>query len=323
MNYVATMKASAAGALLAILTGCIGVQTLPDFARSGDVVNVVLGGVNGNIGGQLIVPSDLVVSLTDSTLQQHTPQVLGVYRAYPDHTSRYSVTSQDRGDPNYGSLNPHDGALWASIALLDSGGNPLPLATGTAELSISSSKLPQGQNGNYVSLPLEIVPGQSDPLDQFDLQFQAYESLRYLTIKPDTTPVTDIGGAQIEIVFDSSLTLTHPFELRAVPINHNPNMSLIQSVTDNGDNTKTLKIFLTNPNGFVSVANWMQGQSTFEDLALGITSADGLVGIIVTNAVIAAPGTMDLISVNSYYVDLDGNPIVGVNPILVNEFSGI
>ncbi len=31
---------------------------------------------------------------------------------------------------------------------------------------------------------------------------------------------------------------------------------------------------------------------------------------------------MDLISANSYYVDLDGNPVVGVNPILVNEFSG-
>jgi len=31
---------------------------------------------------------------------------------------------------------------------------------------------------------------------------------------------------------------------------------------------------------------------------------------------------MDLISVNSYYVDLNGNSVTGVNPILVNEFSG-
>jgi hypothetical protein len=133
--------------------------------------------------------------------------------------------------------------------------------------------------------------------------------------------LTDIGGAQIEIIFDSSLS-TDPIELRAVPLNHNPNMSLIQKVTDNGDSTKTLTIFLTNPNGFVSVANWTQGQSTYGDLELGITSANGVVGIIVTNAAIAAPGTMDLISVNSYYVDLNGNPVTGVNPILINEFSG-
>lgn len=331
MKPLPLLKRFVAIAMIAVLSGCISLQPTPDFARNGDVISFSLGGIKRNVDGQVVTPADLTVTLTDSDSNVHTLKVLGVYRAYPDHTSEYAVRSQDRNDAYYGVLHPHDGALWVSVALLDPQFALLtPLAVGMASLSVQSGKLTQTfefQDGDYRDLPLEIVAGQNDPLGQSDAQFEAYRSYAYVTIKPDTTPTTDIYGAQIEIEFDSSITPEGPggeppaVELRAVPISHNPNMSVIQSVTDNGS-TRTLKIFLTNPNGFVSVNEWKQGQCTYDDLVLGITSPYGVLGILATNAVIAAPGTIDLISVNSYYVDENGDPIAGINPILVNEFSG-
>jgi hypothetical protein len=309
-----------------ILTGCIGLQTTPNFAQNGDVLSYPLGGLKRNADSQLISAADLTITLTDSASNQYTLPVLGIYRAYPDHTSEYAVNVQDRTSPDYSELYPNDALIWVSFTLRDANlVDVLPvLATGDANLSFASTKLTQtnSNDGSYTNIPLKIVSGvNASAIAGADLQFQAYRSYRYITIKPDATPVSDIGGAQIEIVYNNAFTSSGPFKPRAVPLNHNPNMSLIQSVTDNGNGTSTMRIFLTNPNGFVDVDDWQQGQSTFEDLALGITSASGILGFVATNAAIAATGTMDIVSLNSYYVDLNGDTVAGVSPMLVNEFD--
>ncbi|MDH3978159.1 MAG: hypothetical protein OEU86_06550, partial [Gammaproteobacteria bacterium] len=80
--------------------------------------------------------------------------------------------------------------------------------------------------------------------------------------------------------------------------------------------TKTLTAVLTNPNGFVDLASWSQGQSTFFDLDLALISyGNGLDGVSTANL-----GSYVTITANSYYVDLNGDVIPGVAPTLSNEF---
>ena len=324
LNTYAAIKSIITIALLIFLSGCIGLQPVPRVARAGDVVSITLGGFKRNLEGQVLTPADLTVTLTDANSVVHTPAILGIYRAFPDHISEYAVNTQDRSDMNFGDLYPYDGAVWVSIALVDpSTAAPLPLATGQASMSIASTKLKQTykmQDGDYSNIPVDIIPGQNGPLSNLDLQFQAYRSFAYLTIRPDVDPTVTIGGVQFEIVYDESLISGFNTDLHAVPITHNPNTSVIQSITDNGT-TRTLKVFVTNPNGFVSVANWGQTQGTYDDLVMAIASPYGVVGLV-SNALITAPGTIDLVSVNSYYIDINGNPVGSVNPILINEFSG-
>jgi len=303
---------------LVILSGCIGQVPTPGFARKGDVVNLNLGGIKRNANMQEINITDLTVTITDSDSQVYSPQLLGTYRAFPDHTSQYAVSAQNRADPNFGQLYPHDGALWLTIRLFDPQSGPLPLAVGPATISISSPKLVQTSftyDGDYTNIPIEILPGTGTP-SLADNQNQAYQTNTYLTVAPSTTTgVGTVGGMQVEIVYNDSVTSGDPYELRAVPLNHDPNISLIQSITDNGDGTKTLVAMLTNPNGFVDLPSWTQGQSTYFDLRLGLVSSKGL------TAFQNWMTDFTLVTTNSFYVDINGNPIGAASPVLLKEFN--
>lgn len=304
-------------AVLLCLAGCISLVSTPDFARPGDVVNVGLGGIKRNADGQLLEQDDVSVTITDSASVVHTPQVLGVYRAFPDYASQYSVQAQV-GAPTANDLYPHDGAVWVTIRLTDPLNFPLPMATGPAVLAVSAPKLTQTAHANdgvYSNFPIEILPGTGQP-SQSDSQNLAYQPNGYLSIKPNATPTTTIGGAQIEVTFKRSYVPATPFDLRAVPLNHDPNLSLIQSIEENGDGTATLTAILTNPNGFTAVTSWTQGQSSYYDLGLALVSDGGGVAAV-SNAQL--PTSTD-ISITGYYIDLNGDTVPSLNPVLLNEF---
>jgi hypothetical protein len=318
MEYSRRLQLLILAASLLLLSGCISQVPTPGFARTGDVINVGLGGIKRNAGGQLITTADLVVTITDSDAVVHVPRIKGVYRVYPDHTSMYAVGAQFRGNPPFGDLYPHDGAVWMTLLLVDPGSSlPLPLATGPAVLSVSSAKLTQtakNEDGQYDSFSLEILPGTGQQ-SQMDNQNLAYQTEGFLSLKPSAAPAVAVGGVQVEIVFDSSVTAADPIELRVVPMHHDPNSSLIQSVTDNGDSTKTLRAMLTNPNGYVPVGAWSQGQSTLFDLELAIVSHGGGVASTAT----ADLPTVFTVTTNSYYCDLNGDVVPGITPVLSNE----
>jgi len=308
-----------------LVSGCISLAPTPNYARAGDVVNIGLGGIKRNAAGQRVLPEDLVVTITDANNVTHTPEVLGTYRVYPDHASQYAVRAQRRDGGNYADLYPHDGATWVSIRLTSfaSGSNPLPLAVGSAYISVASAKLEQTSKpneGSYNQFDIEILPGTGNPSVLDDNQNVAYAPEGYLSIIPDSEAPggTVVAGAQLEIIFDDSVTFNDPFELRLVPQHHDPNLSLIQSVIDNGDGTKTLTAFLTNPNGFAPVETWAQGQSTFYDLQLALTSFGG--GVASQNQTPAEIAANFTVTANSYYVDVNGDQIVGMTPIILNEF---
>jgi hypothetical protein len=298
-------------AALFVLSGCISKVPTPSFARPGDVVNIGLGGIKRNTGMQLIGRDNLTVTITDANSVVHTPQILGTYRVFPDHTSIYAVEAQDRNHGDYGQLYPHDGAVWMTIRLFDPSTGNLPLAVGDATISVSSPDLIQTghvDDGDYASFPIEILPGVGQ-VSITDNQNLAYQTNTYLTVRPSTTAgVSEIGGAQFEITFKSLITYDDAFEMRMVPLNHDPNLSLIQSIVDNGDGTKTLTAFLTNPNGFVPLASWSQGKSSFLDLHVGLVSTNG--GAAFQNFI----NTMSM-TTNSFYVDGNGDPIPGISPV--------
>ena len=137
----------------------------------------------------------------------------------------------------------------------------------------------------------------------------------------DLSGVTEVGGLEVKITYNTSAVAfggssakTFP---RVVPISHDPNINIIQHTVDNGDGTETLTAIVTNPNGFVPNADlggsWAIGKSTFADLALAVTGRD-----VTVFADWESNYSID--AADSYYMDLNGDQIATVNPVLAVSF---
>jgi len=321
------IKIVIASLCLALLTsGCITTVTTPSYARSGDLVQVGLGGIKRNSTGKSLIAGDIAATITDSNSVVHNVQVAGLFRAYPDHTSWYARDSLDRQDTFFGNVEPYDGMWWATLELSDPVGNPLPLATGAAVISIASAELIEtgwGSEGTLSSFPIEIIAGTTLPTNAEEQQYTAYRHRRSIVISPDDlTGVTEVGGFQVAITYNNAAVDTgggaavvYP---RVVPYSHDPNITLIQSTVDNGDGTQTLTAMATNPNGFVPNADvggaWSVGKSTFADLQFAV---------IVTDTTDLAPGWESnywIELVDSYYIDLSGDQIASLDPVLSQSF---
>ena len=336
-----TVRNCILAAALIVLSGCIALGPTPNVARNGDVINLNLGGIKRNTNVQLITADDLSVSIVDANSNgPYNLNVVGVFRAYPDHTSFYAVQSQNRSDANFGQvgtdpLYPHDGALWVAVQLASDAATPvnLNLAPGSATITVAdaSGNLQQtsrpGVDGNLTSLQVTIIddPGNtysSGPPSIAEQQYFAYGTSKFLTLRPSAPSPVPVGGMQVEVVFDD--TYSNAVDIHAVPLNHDPYSSLIQSVADDpGDPSKrVLRVVLTNPNGFVPLAAWTQGQSTDLDLVLGVVNLGGTFSTIPTASLCPSPptGPFCINAANSYYVDLNGDVIPGVTPTLINEF---
>ncbi len=278
--------------------------------------NIGLGGIKRNLGGEIITYEDLTVTLTDFDSNVHPVQLVGIYRVFPDNLSHYSVNSQYREDQYYFDLVTHDGAVWLGLLLPNPQSGETPLALGLATISVSGplTQTDKPQDGQYDSFPIEIIAGVgSGAGGNAANQLKAYAPTKHFTVKPNTTFSGPVSGLQLEIDFDASVMTGHPIALRAVTLNRDPNSHLIQTVTDNGDDTMTLTAMLTNPEGFVSLESWTQGQSTYFDLELGLVSYGGGVALALEEEVLTDYFT---VTGNSFYVDMNGDVISGVDPVL-------
>jgi len=136
-------------------------------------------------------------------------------------------------------------------------------------------------------------------------------------VRPSAPAAVTVGGAQFEIIFDASLSAGAPIEFSLVPQHHDPNAKLIQNVTDNGDGTKTLKAVLTNPAGFAATLNdWSQGMSSLYDLDLAIVGENGSPAWVADSDI----GNYFTVTANSFYIDVNGEVIPGIVPVISNEF---
>jgi hypothetical protein len=320
------------------ITGCIGKTPSPTVARNGGSVDLNLGGIKRNAGGQLITADDLTVTITDSLDVQHTPRILGLFRVFPDHTSQYAVEVQNRALGAVNALTPHDGALWLQLALcdpVDVSPNRLDMAAGAATISVTAPKLLQTydtfgfsaeQEGDYSDIPIIIAAENyfSCRGPSVQLQKAAYQAVPFLTLKPDS-PIpagVTVGGAQIDIDFKCELTEGNGFQMSLVPQHSNPNVNLSQSaplVSECTGTWGTLKAVLTNINGIVArdeLATWTQGQGTEDDLHLALVASGGASAVLQSELDGPTPPYM----VSGHYVDTNGDTIPNMTPMLVNEW---
>jgi hypothetical protein len=288
------------------------------------------------------VTGDLDATITDANSVVHDVSVIGLFRAYPDHTSWYARDSLDRSSANlFGGLEPYDGMYWATLQLTALGGAPLPLAPGPATIAITSTELVDTglefgfgySEGTLASFPIEILEGTRVPTYEETQQYTAYRSQRGLTIEPSTLAgISEVGGLQVSLTYQTSRigqggggATVAP---RIVPLSHDPNINLLQSTVDNGDGTSTVTAFMTNPNGFVANADlggdWTVGKSTFADLGLAVVATDAGTA---TNADPFTDWDSDcagpcywIETAESFYVDSNGDVLVTVSPVLGLSF---
>jgi hypothetical protein len=332
-------------------SGCISQTMVPTFAKSGDILNVGLGGIKRNSDGSTLTKTSLTVEIMDAGGNvnnggaPYAVKVLNVYRVFPDHSSQYAVQSLDRTDPDFGQLHPYDGAWWATVQLVhpSSANNPtdyapLPLEAGNATVTISSIVPGQlfetgwqheGDHTFYVrmledplNLPMAAIrdtPGFSaDPSLIFEeFQYTALAPEVSLNIAPDDLAgVSVVGGMQIRLDYPDTVAAGgNEIIPRLVPLTHDPNITIIQHTEDNGDGTYSLVAMVTNPNGFVDSqgGSWAVGNSSFEDLQFAVIAKDP---IDFNNW--ASRYSLD--PSGSFYIDDAGVIIGSVTPVLSKAF---
>jgi hypothetical protein len=319
------------------LVGCINFQTTPGYAKSGELVNIGLGGVKRNTDGSTLwggasandqAAGNVVVQITDNwdpdsdAVDQggtyiYDVQVRALYRAFPDHTSQYAISTLDRSNSYFSEMLPYDGQWWATVELVDQAGDPLPLTAGPNRIIVSSAKLIDqtwSMEGQLSNFQIEILPGVAAPSNE-KYQYAAYKHRPVMLVKPDALLGAGvIGGLQVKVDYDP--TLDYEVVPRLVPVTHDPNISVVQSNVDNGDGTHSVVAFVTNSNGFVDfgAGSWLPGQSTYDDLNFAIIVAE------VGDFHLQNYQHFQLDAANSFYVDINGDPILSTVPTLSRSY---
>jgi len=298
-------------------------QPISNYARSGDTVMIALGGTHeSNAQVSVLKKENITNAITDSIGTSLPVKLRYLYRVYGDPTSAYGY----RVYPQYGGryetyTPPYSGQWMAVIDLADPvTGNPLPLASGAATISVTSPDLVSfidypgwgwtWTNGDLSSIPFEILEGtgQSNPLNylgpvSYD-PMTALEPMSQIEVEPTGVPQAMVGGAEFvfSYVHDSFGAVASP--VRVVPSTPDPGIQLGYTSTDQGDGTSLLKVVITNPNGFMmnNVRDYslMAGKSPFRSLGFNIVW-DNSAGLIMDSN---WQQSIQLIS--SKYVDIDG-----------------
>lgn len=318
MSHLKQLKVILAGILmLNVLTACISPQTSPSYVQSGDFVSVNLGGIKRNLGGQRLKGGQITATIKDANNNVYPLRIDRIYRVYPDHTSFYGASQSMAPDPaDPSSLYPYDGAVYVSLVLSDANNTPLPLAPGPATIAVSSSKLIQTGRfgeGSYASIAVQILAGTRTPSFEETQQYVYYAPMRHLSIKPTAgTPSSPIYGGQFELRYNAAAVALGTYEPRLVPISHDPNINIVQTTRDNGDGTKSLLAYITNPNGFEALSAWSIGKSNVLDLNFAVISDN-------SDTFSNWETNFNLVAAATYYVDQNGDKLTNVAPTLLME----
>lgn len=296
-----------------ILSGCVQQYTNPNEAKAGGVVQIGLGGIKRNAGANTLRAQDLTVTIKDSGGAVYPLQVSALFRVYPDHASNYIISRMDPEDSSPSQVNtlPYDGGWYIMAILTDENGTALPLEPGNATISVTSNKLVNlkaGSEGDLSKIKIRILSGTTTASAEQTEQFNYYKPRNHLNIKPPAiNSNTTVAGAQIRITYDNS-QFAGALPPQVVPLSHDPNIHLLTKHNDLGNGNSELIINLTNPRGFVDMANWEAGKSSFADLNLMVVPTSGLDANWQNHIQIDAA--------NSFYIDLNGDAIVNASPTL-------
>ncbi|MEZ5571260.1 MAG: hypothetical protein R3E64_04475 [Halioglobus sp.] len=309
------------GLVAVYLGGCVQSKTTPGYARAGDHIVIGVGGAARNAGGTpALKPSDLTITLTDHNGQPFNLEPRFIFKSYPDYTAAINTFSFDGTNQLAGLVGmvPYDGA-WFVVAPLTYPGqynSPLPLATGSATISVSSPKLLNtlsNNEGNLNAIPIEIIAGTAAQDVDFIKQFSGYiNSPASFVIGPNTlTGINDVGGAFLAINYSDDSFFTNGLLPVVVPSAHNPYVQLHYNVVPNGNGTGTIYVTLLNPGGFRTVATATPSSSYLTDLTVRMNYFS-------SGTPAQAKTRFSVDTFKSYYFDLNGDAIGSIYPVLTH-----
>lgn len=246
-------------AVLLLVSGCTSMQTMSNYARSGDTVTIAIGGSENHVKVPILKQEDLTVTITDAANVVHPVKVRYVFRVYPDPTSRYM-------HPLWGVIN-NEYQWMAIVDLVDPAtDNPLPLAAGPAIIALDSVNIQTHKlfgvptvNGEIDSVDIEILAGtgSSNPLNYMQA---INKNAMYFAIpgpQVEVKPSRQVLKAEGLIVSGGEFVFSYvdsSFErdLMAVPTTSDRYTQIAANRISQGDGTSLLKVIITNPNGFVA-----------------------------------------------------------------------
>lgn len=305
-------------------SACVQLGPVPNYARSGDTIVLGIGGIQRNTSGeQNLQSSDLVVTLTDSANVTYTLPTQYPFKAYPDYSSLMNFQTVGRTTVMAPlPIQAFDGGWFVPVMLTQAGGTTaLPnLALGSATISVTSPTVTLvntpstggfASEGNLLSIPVEIIAGQTNPGGtasvNFKRQFQAYSTnqVKSFNIAPSSLAgVTTVGALQVAIKYDPTY-YSAAIDPIVVPYSHNPSINLQQNIVANGDGTKTINILLTAPKGFSSTPTPLI--PALRDLNLRVMYFGSKTGFNITN---------DFQIMSSKLIDTNGSTIPGLGAVV-------
>lgn len=274
--------------LLALLSGCAGVQTFPNVARSGDTVAVAAGWKQDFARENLIVTITAADGMT-IVYPPGDPTVRAVINFYPDPLSSLIVSDRTEQDLTVGArtyanmigtiYTGSDPDWWQTTVFIDL---PPGLAPGPATVTVANSL------GASATTALEIIPGAGTPaIFNAELngplqpgQLAALERVAHYTVRFS-------GGS-----------LPHAIQ---VDLNHDPDV-------DHGGNGRA---HIVNPRGDIKSVAWSDDG---ENLRVLLTPArDGALSSFTDFKFYVAGGVANLALVALRAFDPNGNPVPGVS----------
>lgn len=279
-------------ALLILLSGCAGVQTFPNVARSGDTVAVAAG------WRQDFARADITVTITaaDSLVIVYPPgdpAVRAVVNFYPDQLSSmvvsdrtgqdltpYATTYADMVNVNF---TGGDRDWWQTTVFVDL---PPGLALGPATVTVDNGA------GVQATTVVEIVAGAGAPAvfnaelngPLQPVQLAALERVAHYTVR--------FSGA------------TLPYAVQ-VDLHHAPDV-------DHGGNGRS---HVVNPRGDIKSVAWSDDGENLRVLLTPVR--DGAIGAFTDFKFHVAGGVSDLALVAVQAFDMQGNPVPGVGAAVV------
>jgi hypothetical protein len=315
-----------------ITTGCSTVP-LPKYAKRGDFVTIPIGGTKTVGNSNYLKMSDLSVTVTDKQGQVFPAVVSRLFRVYADPSSRYSLLSMDADSYLFtNNVTYANEGQWMLQFVMPStntfGQTP---AAGPAQITVTSTEVspdpdPKKRlinldarplNEDLSALPFEILDGAGDNILSEVYGMQHLEIGPTILVTPDDASalLNNVGGAIYVYQYptDSFLDGGLPYAVKTSPDQH---IQLATSRKDLGGNVTQLTAIVINPYGFYDDASWMPGKSYYDGLNVAFSWDRGAYAgseiVLDSNW----QSHVSLVPEKSYYIDLNGNIITTVTPVL-------
>lgn len=312
-----------------IVTGCTSVP-LPKYAKTGDFVTIPIGGTKTVANSNYLKKSDLNVSVTDSEGQVFPAVVLRLYRVFADPSSRYALASRDAGSQLNGIVYANEGQWMLQFVMPSTNDLAQTPAPGAAQIAVVSTEVnpdpdpgnriintdPAPYNDDLTQLDFEILPGTGGASSSELFGAQYLSTMATILATPDIEDDlnNNVGGAVFVYRYttDSFLSNGIPYAVKTSP---DQNIQLLTSREDMGDGTTQLTAMVISPTGFYDDDAWVPGTSYYDGLHIALSWDSSVFG----NDTVSDENWGDhvsLVAEESYYIDLDGNTIANVTPVL-------